>query len=113
MDSFFFSSGNLEMVQILVEKGADVNSATKLGYSAIHLALENLNNGKFEVLSVYVLRKLFIMISIVYDIVTISKEIVEILTDEGAQLDWKNFYGFTPLHLVSKNGNFERLRYKY
>lgn len=50
------------MVQILVEKGADVNSATKLGYSAIHLALENLNNGKFEVLSVYVLRKLFIMI---------------------------------------------------
>ena len=69
------SNGNMNIVEILLDRGIDINSKDTYGNTALHYAAMN---GKMN--------------------------IVEILVDRGIDINSKNNIGWTALHLAAMNG---------
>ncbi|WP_353279656.1 ankyrin repeat domain-containing protein [Wolbachia endosymbiont (group B) of Xanthorhoe designata] len=69
-------NGHTNIVEILVEKGADVNVRDHHANTVLYLATNNGHEG-----------------------------IVEILLEKGANVNGKSSFGVVPLHLAAKNGN--------
>lgn len=78
---FATAEGHWEIVNLLIEKGADINSQNDLGNSALHCAS---NKGQIE--------------------------IVKLLLTNGAKINLQNLEGYTALHEASSGGHLEILK---
>ena len=76
--NYFSRYSNLDIVGMLIEKGADVNAKDQGGNAPIHTPANNCNF-----------------------------EMVQLLIAKGAEVNAQNGEGQTPLHLTSSNGQFE------
>ncbi|ENH68893.1 Ankyrin-1 [Fusarium oxysporum f. sp. cubense race 1] len=74
----FVGNGNIEVVKMLLEKGADAAAANEYGRTPLHEASENSH-----------------------------LEIAKMLLEKGEDAGTANKYGWTPLHEASKNGHLE------
>src|SRR5699024_8125815 len=109
-------NGNLEMVKLLVEKGADVTVKDKEGLTLVDHALSK--------------RKMDIVMYLVEKNVDCSdlktkgwtllhyaakegtKQLVELLVHKGVRINAKNYDGQTPLHVaVKENTDLEMVKY--
>ncbi|KAL5600867.1 hypothetical protein FOVSG1_006897 [Fusarium oxysporum f. sp. vasinfectum] len=77
----FVGNGNIEVVKMLLEKGADARAATENGWMPLHEASENGN-----------------------------LEIMKMLLEKGADATAATMDGRTPLHEASGNGNLEIMK---
>ena len=75
------AEGDSEMVRILVDGGADVDSADIFGEPALHAAIDGRN-----------------------------REMVRILVEAGADVDAKNNFGDPALHMAISEGDSESVR---
>jgi ankyrin repeat protein len=97
-------AGDLERIQFLVEKGADVNRADKQGHPALHSATRRKDE---EVVKKLVELKADIAAKDQDGYTALDHAIVrnfgpgiQILADAGADLDQRNSDGFTPLAIA-------------
>ncbi len=74
-------ANNVDMMQYLLEHGAQANVINSNGRSALHFAVER------------------------------SKDIAQLLLSYGANINAKDNKGFTPLHIVAINGNPDMAEY--
>jgi ankyrin repeat protein len=72
------NNGNLELVKLLIEKGADVNAKTNDDATPLHVAANNDN-----------------------------LELVKLLIENDADVNAKTNKGATPLHMAAVNGHFD------
>ncbi|MEM4137926.1 MAG: ankyrin repeat domain-containing protein, partial [Candidatus Anstonellaceae archaeon] len=71
-------SGDIQQVKQLIEKGANINSTDKYGYTPLHFAAKSGNT-----------------------------KVAEFLIKSGSDVNAKNKDGYTPLHFAAQSGNIE------
>jgi ankyrin repeat protein len=94
--------GHLDLVNILLSKGADAKQCNDKGDSAISLAAEK---GRDDIF--YALADQCIDDAIVIAARHGMTEVVRTLINKGANINKRNSDGMTPLMLVAYNGHFE------
>lgn len=93
-------SGDEEEVEDLLEKGADINTATVDGLTALHQVLFPLSRSAFS------------CFSFPFQSVIDSKpEMVRFLCEKGADVNAQDNEGWTPLHAAACCGNLPIVKY--
>ena len=103
------SRGHRKVVELLLNKGADVNIQDNAGYSPVHIAAFRGNKEMLEFLiskGANLNRKNKMGVSVLHDMAMQGqKEIVALLIDKGADFMMEDTSGQTPLHLASNHGH--------
>ncbi|KAL5610415.1 hypothetical protein FOBRF1_006532 [Fusarium oxysporum] len=104
-------NGNIEVVKMLLEKGADAAAVTKDGRTPLHEALKN---GHSQIAKVLIEKGADARTADNYGSTPLylalqngHLEIAKVLIEKGADARAANDYGSTPLHLASQNGHLE------
>jgi ankyrin repeat protein len=104
-------SGNLSMVELLIEVGADVNAGDKLGWTPLSKAVYNpeLNRGFADVVQVLIEARANIEAPIGFGVRPLmlaagygETAVVEILLKAGAEILARNEGGYTALMMVKQ-----------
>ena len=111
------SSRNLEIVKILLQNGADVNTTDEDGFTPLHIAAYN---GNLQMVKILLQNGSGIFLDIkdntngrsalhvaVYDG---NLEIVRVLVEKGANINAKDDDGFSPLHIAVYIENLKMLK---
>lgn len=94
---FAIAAGNKEIVQMLLNKGADITIKNYNGDTPLKFAEEKGNTEIVEMLKKALADKLFEAVK------AGNKELVQSLIDSGADVDAKNSYGDTVLFIAERN----------
>lgn len=102
-------AGKHQMVQFLIDKGANVHDKDEYGYTALHVASMN---GKNEVVQLLIEKGADVHAKDQYGYTALhvagmdgKHEVVQCLIEKGANVHSKNNKGHTALDLASHNGN--------
>ncbi|XP_064643262.1 ankyrin-1-like isoform X3 [Lineus longissimus] len=107
---FAVTTDNLELVETLIDRGADKDAKNEFGFTPLHFAVLSRNLPAVT----FLVKKAGVNVNAVdkdgnqaihFAVTTANLELVETLIDRGADKDAKNEFGFTPLHLAVLSGN--------
>lgn len=110
-------SGHLDVVQFLVENGADVNaiSLNEFLETPLHMAV---SSGRLDVVRFLVERGAHVdsldgvlMTPLHWAAGGCNLEVVRFLVEKGANVNARNMYGATPLHWAAANGCLDVVRF--
>ena len=97
-----------ETAKILIENGADVNSVDFEGWSALSYAI---NNGDIEIAKLLLTNKAKIkgelLLAIKSPIIESRIDMMKLLIDNKANINYTDDDGFTPLNIAIETGNME------
>lgn len=100
-----------ETAKILIENGADVNSVDFEGWSALSYAV---NNGDIEIAKLLLTNKAKIkgelLLAIKSPIVESRIDMIKLLIDNKANINYTDDDGFTPLNIAIETGNMETVK---
>ena len=102
----------IDTAKILIENGADVNSVDFEGWSALSYAV---NNGDIEIAKLLLENKVKIkdelLIAIKSPIVESSINIMKLLIDNKANINYTDENGFSPLNMAIESGDMELTKF--
>ena len=102
----------LETAKILIENGADVNSVDFEGWSALSYAV---NNGDIEIAKLLLTNKAKIkdelLLAIKSPIVESRIDMMKLLIDNGANINYTDENEFTPLNIAIETGDMELTKF--
>ncbi len=103
--------GNKEVVELLLEKGVDIEARDVQKRTALHIAVKN---GDFEITELLLEKgadieatELFGRTPLHFAAEEGQKELTELLLEKGADTEARNSRGNTPLHIASREGHKE------
>lgn len=102
----------IDTAKILIENGADVNSVDFEGWSALSYAV---NNGDIEIAKLLLENKVKIkdelLIAIKSPIVESRINIMKLLIENGANINYTDENGFNPLNIAIESGDMELTKF--